>query len=67
MPRATSHNRLAPSTWTALTAREDLVACSVLGQLVWLATNLEKEMPAASCMSATPGSEGGKEFSRVAT
>ncbi len=67
IPHATSHNRLAPSTWTALTAREYLVACSALGQLVWFAANLEKELPAASCMSATPGSEGGKEFSRVAT
>jgi hypothetical protein len=33
MPRATSHSRLAPSTCTVLTDREeDLAACSVLGQ-----------------------------------
>jgi hypothetical protein len=46
--RATSHSRLAPSTWTVLTVREgDLVACSVLGQLVWLTAILGKEMPEA--------------------
>ncbi len=60
--------RLAPSTLTVLTVREeDLVACCVLGQLAWLAAILEKEMPAAGCTSAmpavTPGSEGGEEFS----
>jgi hypothetical protein len=31
MPRAKSHSRLAPFTWTVLTVREEyLVACSVL-------------------------------------
>jgi hypothetical protein len=31
MPGATSHSRLAPSTWTVLTVREeDLMACSML-------------------------------------
>jgi hypothetical protein len=63
MPRATSHSRLAPSTWTVLTVREeDLVACSVLGQLAWLAAILEKEMPADGCTNATPGIEGGEDF-----
>ncbi len=51
---------------TVLTVREeDLLACSMLGQLAWLAAILE-EMPAAGCTSATPaailGSEAG-EFS----
>jgi hypothetical protein len=68
MSHAESHSRLAPSTWTVLTVREeDLMACSVLGQLAWLATILGKEMPAPGCMSAasaaTPGSEGVEEFS----
>jgi hypothetical protein len=57
---AESHSRLAPSTWTVLNV-------SVLGQLAWLAAIQEKEMPAAGCTSATPaatpGSEGGEEFS----
>jgi hypothetical protein len=60
-----------------------LLACSMLGQLAWLAAILEKEMPAAGCMSATPAatpaaapaaspeSEGGEDFClpphRVAT
>jgi hypothetical protein len=52
---------------TVLTDREeDLAACSVLGQLAWLAAILWKEMHAAVCTSATPaatpGSEGGEEF-----
>ncbi len=68
MPRATSHSRLAPSTCTVLTDREeDLVACSVLGQLAWLAAILWKDKPVAGCTSATlaatPGNEGGEEFS----
>jgi hypothetical protein len=38
MPCATSQSRLAPSTWTVLTVREEVLgACSVLGQLAWLA------------------------------
>jgi hypothetical protein len=73
---ASLHSRLVPSTLSALTVREeDLVACSVLGQLVWLAAILEKEKPAAGCtfatQAATPGSEGGEDFClppcRVAT
>jgi hypothetical protein len=50
--QTTSQNRLAPSTWTVITVREeDLVACSVLKLL---ATIPVKEIPAASCTSATP-------------
>jgi hypothetical protein len=68
MPRATSHSRLAPSTWTFLTDREeDLAPCSALGQLAWLAAILWKETPPAGCTSATPAatpdSEGEEEFS----
>jgi hypothetical protein len=68
MPRATSHSRLAPSTCTVLTDREeDLAACSMLGQLALLAAILWKDTPVAGCTSATlaatPGSEGGEEFS----
>jgi hypothetical protein len=68
MPRATLHSRLAPSTWTVLTVREeDLAACSVLGLLAWLAAILGKETLTAGCTSATPaatpGSEGGEELS----
>ena len=68
MPRATSHSRLAPSTCTDLTDREeDLAACSVLGQRAWLAAILWKDTPVAGCTSATfaatPGNEGGEEFS----
>jgi hypothetical protein len=48
----------------SLTVREeDLMAFSVLGQLAWLAAIMVKEMPTAGCPSATPGSEGGEEFS----
>jgi hypothetical protein len=40
------------------------VACSVLGQLTWLAAILGKKMPAAGCTSTTPAampsSEGGE-------
>jgi hypothetical protein len=36
------HHTAAPSTWKVRTAREeDIVACSVLGQLAWLAYILE--------------------------
>jgi hypothetical protein len=68
VPHATLHSRLAPSTCTVLTDREeDVAAWSVLGQLTWLAAILWKEMPAAGCRSATPaatpGSESGEEFS----
>jgi hypothetical protein len=68
MPRAKSHSRLAPSTSTVLTVREeDLAACSSLGQLAWLTAILWKETPTAGCTSATPaatpGSEGEEEFS----
>jgi hypothetical protein len=68
MPRAISHSRLAPSTCTALTDREeDLAACSVLGQRAWLAAILWNDTPAAgyksATLAATPGSEDGEEFS----
>jgi hypothetical protein len=58
MPHGMSHSRLAPSTWTVSTIREeDLGAFSMLGQLAWLAAILVKEMPKASCTSdAMPGS-----------
>jgi hypothetical protein len=50
MQHAASHSRLAPSIWTVLSVREeDLAACSVLGQLAWLATILVKEMQFAAC------------------
>ncbi len=41
------HHTAASSTWTVLSAREeDIVACSVLGQLVWLASILEcRQLP----------------------
>jgi hypothetical protein len=60
MPRATLHSRLAPSTCTVLTDREeDLVACSVLGQLTWLAAILCKtrQSPAARPPRSPPRQE----------
>jgi hypothetical protein len=54
MPLVISHSMLAPSTQTVLTFREeDLLACSMLGQVAWLATILLKEIPGGGCTSAT--------------
>jgi hypothetical protein len=62
MPHATS--QADPLYLDSLTVREeDLMAFSVLGQLAWLAAIMVKEMPTAGCTFATPGSEGGEEFS----
>jgi hypothetical protein len=55
MPRATSQSWPALFTRTVLTvSEEDLVACSMPGQLAWLTAILVTEICAAGCKSSTP-------------
>jgi hypothetical protein len=66
MPRVPRHKAGWPLYLDSPLCQGGLMACSMLGQLAWLAAILVKEMPAVGCTSnmpaATLGSEGGDEF-----